>query len=139
MDQELYKLISRAKNGEKEAFTLLVKRYKESVFRYSYAMLADRMEAEDVSQQAFINAFYSLTKLENIYAFSSWLTRIVSNLCYDRIKKRKKEAAVTSELMETHNPNSNIEHAYLHMTIEEAMDKLSFEHRFKEHLIVPIG
>lgn len=129
MDQELNKLISKAKTGEKEAFTLLVKRYKESVFRYAFGMLADRMEAEDVSQEAFIKAYYSLAKLENIYAFSSWLTRIVSNLCYDRIQKRKKETAVSGELIKTHIANNNIEQVHLHMTIEEAMNKLSPEHR----------
>lgn len=81
MDQELYRLIGKAKSGEKDAFTLLIKRYKDSVLRYAFDMLSDRMEAEDVSQEAFIKAFYSIPRLDNSYAFSSWLTRIVSNLC----------------------------------------------------------
>ncbi|MCY9691474.1 RNA polymerase sigma factor [Paenibacillus alginolyticus] len=129
MDQELYGLISRAKTGDKEAFALLVKRYKDTVFRYSYGMLADRMEAEDVSQEAFIKAYYSLSNLDNIYAFSSWLKRIVSNLCYDRIQKQKKNNTVSGEFIETHISNNDMERTDLHMTIEEAMNKLSPEHR----------
>lgn len=70
MDQELYRLIGKAKSGDKDAFALLVKRYKDRVFRYAFGMLSDRMEAEDVSQEAFIKVFYSLSKLDNSYAFS---------------------------------------------------------------------
>jgi RNA polymerase sigma factor (sigma-70 family) len=129
VDQELYDLIAKAKSGDKEAFALLVKRYKDIVFRYSYGMLADRMEAEDVSQEAFVKAFYSLSKLDNIYAFASWLKRIVSNLCYDRIQKLKKTNVVSSELIETQISNNDMERRDLRMTIEEAMGNLSPEHR----------
>ncbi|WNR45307.1 RNA polymerase sigma factor [Paenibacillus roseipurpureus] len=129
MDQELYDLIAKAKSGDKEAFTLLVKRYKDIVFRYSYGMLEDRMEAEDVSQEAFVKAFYSLSKLDNSYAFASWLKRIVSNLCYDRIHKQKKTNSVSGELIETRISNNDMERRDLQMTIEEAMGKLSPEHR----------
>ncbi len=129
MDQELYDLIGKAKSGDKEAFALLVKRYKNTVFRYSYGMLADRMEAEDVSQEAFVKAFYSLSKLDNIYAFASWLKRIVSNLCYDRIQKQKKTNSVSGEFIETRISNNDMERTDLQMTIEEAIEKLSPEHR----------
>lgn len=129
MDQELFNLISKAKTGDKESFALLIKRYKDSVFRYAYGMLANRMDAEDVSQDAFIKAFYSLPKLDNIYAFSSWLMRIVSNLCYDRIQKRKKESMISDDFIQTQIANSNIEQTDLRMTIKEAMNKLSPEHR----------
>lgn len=128
MDQELYRLIGKAKSGDNDAFTLLVKRYKDIVFRYASGMLSDRMEAEDVSQEAFIKAFYSLSKLDNSYAFSSWLTRIVSNLCYDRIQKRKKENAVSGEMIETIS-HSDLVQTDLQITIEEALNKLSPEHR----------
>lgn len=129
MDEELFRLINRAKTGEREAFALLVKRYKDTVFRFAYGMLIDRMEAEDVTQEALIKAFYSLPRLDNIYAFSSWLTRIVSNLCYDRIQKRKKESIVSSEIIENHRANNMIEQTHLHMSLEEALFKLSPEHR----------
>lgn len=129
MDQELYKIISYAKSGDKDAFALLVKKYKEKVFRFAFGMLSDRMEAEDVSQEAFIKAFYSLSKLENEYAFTSWLTRIVSNLCYDRIQKRRKENLISSELIETNISSNEMERTDLNMTIQEAMKILSLEHR----------
>ncbi|MDD9268516.1 RNA polymerase sigma factor [Paenibacillus sp. GCM10023248] len=128
MDQELYDLISKASNGDKDAFALLVKRFKSSVYRYAYGMLSDRMEAEDVAQEAFIKAFYSLPKLEHGFAFTSWLTRIVSNLCYDRLNQRKKENTSPQEWVET-TARVDLERTDLQMSIQEALDTLSPEHR----------
>ncbi|NOU62733.1 sigma-70 family RNA polymerase sigma factor [Paenibacillus sp. LMG 31461] len=129
VDHELNDIIGKAMSGDKEAFALLVSRFKDSVFRYAYGMLGDRMEAEDVAQEAFIKAFYAISKLDNSYAFTSWLKRIISNLCYDRIQKQKKTSAVSGELIEKQRSNNDIERTDLHITIEEAMSKLSPEHR----------
>ncbi|UJF35655.1 RNA polymerase sigma factor [Paenibacillus hexagrammi] len=128
MDQELYEVIRTAKAGDKEAFALLIKRYKASVYRYAFGMLSDRMEAEDVAQEAFIKAFYALPKLENSFAFTSWLTRIVSNLCYDRLQKRKKENTSPQEWVET-TTQIDLKQTDLQMSIQEAMNTLSPEHK----------
>lgn len=128
VDQELYSLISEAKKGSKDAFALLLNRYKGIVFRHAYGMLSDRMEAEDVTQEAFIKVYYSLSKLENEFAFSSWLTRIVSRLCYDRLQKRKKEGVIDEAIREQ-STEETVEQKQLHLTIEEAMNTFSREHR----------
>jgi RNA polymerase sigma-70 factor (ECF subfamily) len=129
VDQELFRLIGKAKSGDTDAFALLIKQYKDRVFRFAFGMLSDRMEAEDVMQEAFIKAYYSISRLESNYAFSSWMTRIVSNLCYDRIQKRKKENTVSSDQMEAGISTGGMERSDLHLTIEEAMKTLSPEHR----------
>jgi RNA polymerase sigma factor (sigma-70 family) len=129
VDQELYETITRAKKGDQEAFALLVSRFKQNIFRYAYGMLGDRMEAEDAAQEAFIKAFYSLPKLDNAYAFSSWLIRIASNLCYDRLHKLNKEHALAAEWIDTHVPQNDMQQSDLHMMVEAAMKTLSPEHR----------
>jgi RNA polymerase sigma factor (sigma-70 family) len=132
VDEQLYTLIRGAKSGNKEAFVQLIRRYNGTVFRQAYAMLHDRMEAEDVSQEAFLKVHSSLTKLENEYAFASWLTRIVFRLCYDRIQKKKKEKIILGEELEESIPSSfgeSMEHKQMQLSIEEAMQKLSPEHR----------
>lgn len=131
MDQELYIIISEAKKGKKEAFAQLLTHYKGQVFRHAFAMLGDRMEAEDISQEAFIKVYYSLNKLESEYAFTSWLTRIVSRLCYDRIQKRRKETTMlfNGRLKDVGEPDQIIERTQLQLTITEAMAKISPEHR----------
>jgi RNA polymerase sigma factor (sigma-70 family) len=135
VDHELYLLIRSAKQGNNEAFVQLVNRYKGTVFRQAYAMLHDRMEAEDVSQEAFLKVHSSLAKLEQEYAFASWLAQIVSHLCYDRIRKKKKEKTIMEDDIESHNSfltnasSGLVEQKHLQLDIEEAMQKLSSEHR----------
>ncbi|MBB6669308.1 RNA polymerase sigma factor [Cohnella nanjingensis] len=129
MDEELNRIISEAKQGSKDAFATLVHRFKNQVYRYAYGMLGDRMEAEDASQEVFIKCYYSLSRLENEFSFVSWLTRIVSNVCLDRLKKRQRENEVAQETagegeaQERHMSND------LKITIEEAMRQLTPEHR----------
>jgi RNA polymerase sigma-70 factor (ECF subfamily) len=125
LDEEIYAIIRQARQGSKEAFTHLMKRYKAHVFRFANGMLGDRLEAEDVSQEVFIKVYYSLSRLENEYAFGSWLIRIVSNLCYDRLKKKK---LLSVEFIDPVLENSSDQHQ-LRLSIEEALQKLSPEHR----------
>ncbi|WP_027416187.1 RNA polymerase sigma factor [Aneurinibacillus terranovensis] len=133
MEQELYEMIRKAKRGDKEAFTQLIQRYKGQVFRHAYAMLQDRMEAEDVAQEAFVKVYFSLKSLESEFAFSSWLTRIVSNLCYTRVQKKKKEASLLADNLEEYIPTPSsrgtMEQKQLQLTIEEAMQNISLDHR----------
>jgi RNA polymerase sigma factor (sigma-70 family) len=128
VDEELHRLIREAKRGNKEAFAELINRYKDRVYRHAYGMIGDRMEAEDITQEAFIKVYTSFFHLENEYAFSSWLTRIVSNLCVDRIKKRGKENVLTKKSMEQATDLGS-EDKYLRLGIEESMKQLSMEHR----------
>ncbi|WP_219837014.1 RNA polymerase sigma factor [Paenibacillus sp. R14(2021)] len=130
VDEELKHIIHRAKRGDREAFTDLVQRYKGHVYRYAVGMLGDRMDAEDVSQEAFIKAYYSLSSLDNEFAFSSWIIRIAANLCKDRLKKHAKSAE--QEI----NGEQNEWIADLHaanplekLSIEEGLSRLSAGHR----------
>ncbi|HEX6922273.1 MAG TPA: sigma-70 family RNA polymerase sigma factor [Bacillales bacterium] len=128
MGEELFQLIHKAKRGDRTAFAELVKKYKGPVFRHAYAMVNDRMEAEDIAQEAFIKAYYSLAKLEHEYAFASWMTRIVSNLCHDRLKKLKKQRIVNIDQVQG-TQTSSIDESELKLTIQEAMQRLSPSHR----------
>lgn len=91
VEQDLTQLIRQAKAGDTDAFAVLVAQFKGEVFRHAYAMTGDRMEAEDIAQEAFVKAWYALDKLEHAYAFASWMSKIVSHLCYDRLKKLRKK------------------------------------------------
>jgi RNA polymerase sigma-70 factor (ECF subfamily) len=132
VDLELNRLIKEAKNGNQEAFSTLVTKYKGHVFRHAYAVLNNHQDAEDVAQEAFVKAFLSLKKLDNEFAFVSWLTRIVSNLCYDKLKKSKNIKMIDSdEEKQEHllNNRSTRDPADLRLIIREAMQTLTAEHR----------
>ncbi|RXZ00040.1 RNA polymerase sigma factor [Fictibacillus sp. S7] len=132
MDQELQQLIVKAKKGDQDSFSELIQRYKGKVFRHAFAMVHDQMEAEDITQEAFVKAYFSMDQLKEEYAFSSWLTRIVTNLCYDRIKKREKlpqlqiDPEQTELMADTH---SEVENLQLRINLQLAMQKLTPEHR----------
>lgn len=130
VDEELKHIIHRAKRGDREAFADLVQRFKGHVYRYAVGMIGDRMDAEDVSQETFIKAYYSLSSLDNEYAFSSWIIRIAANLCKDRLKKRTNTPG--QEINEEENKQIADQHAtdpLERLSIEEGLSRLSVGHR----------
>lgn len=74
--------------GDREAFALLVTRYARRVHDLARRMLRDGVEAEDVAQQAFLNAFRALPRFDPLRPFRHWLLRITSNLCRNRLAQR---------------------------------------------------
>ncbi|MGG1575876.1 sigma-70 family RNA polymerase sigma factor [Fictibacillus sp. NRS-1165] len=132
MDHELQHLITDAKKGDQDSFTKIVQKYKGKAYRHAFAMVHDQMEAEDITQEAFVKAYFSLDQLKQEYAFASWLTRIVTNLCYDRIKRAEKTPVLHADPAKTEQLASNrseVENAHLRMNLQYAMKKLSPEHR----------
>lgn len=90
-------LAVRARDGDGHAFTELVRRHKEQVYRITYRILRDRDDAEDVTQVTFVRAFRSLMKYKEEFPFHSWLYRIALNASLTQIEKRKRQKAVDIE------------------------------------------
>lgn len=88
-DSDAY-LVARALEGDLPAFERLVSRYQNKIMGYSARMLSDHDEAEDVAQEVFIKAYRSLESFRGESSFSTWLYRIATNLCIDRLRKRKR-------------------------------------------------
>ncbi|RKE98052.1 RNA polymerase sigma factor [Ichthyenterobacterium magnum] len=78
-------------DGNTNAFSVLVDRYKDLVFTLALRMLKNREEAEEVSQDTFIKAYKSLSKFKGDSKFSTWIYKVAYNTCLDRIKKNKKK------------------------------------------------
>ena len=74
--------------GNTALFELLMRRYNERVYRAARAITRDDREAEDVMQQAYVNAYQHLDRFENRARFSTWMTRIAINEAYARLRKR---------------------------------------------------
>jgi RNA polymerase sigma-70 factor (ECF subfamily) len=73
-DQEI---VARVCGGETALFEVLMRRHNQRVYRVARAIVKDEVEAEDVMQQAYINAYTHLRQFESRAQFSTWLTRIV--------------------------------------------------------------
>jgi RNA polymerase sigma factor (sigma-70 family) len=90
-------LIARARRGDEGAFRALLGSYERAVYNICLRMVRDRLEAEDLAQEAFIKVFSMLERYDPAYAFSSWLFKITTNLCIDAIRKRRVETVSMEE------------------------------------------
>jgi len=82
--------INQIINGDTNAFTVLVDRYKGLIFTLALRMLKNREEAEEVSQDTFIKTYKYLYKFKGDSKFSTWIYKVAYNTCLDRLKKNKK-------------------------------------------------
>ncbi|HEV7921675.1 MAG TPA: RNA polymerase sigma factor [Thermoanaerobaculia bacterium] len=81
-------VIDRILGGDTALFELLMRRYNQRVYRSVRGIVRDEAEAEDVMQQAYVNAFGALRQFAGRSAFSTWLTRIAINEAFARIRPR---------------------------------------------------
>jgi RNA polymerase sigma-70 factor (ECF subfamily) len=80
--------------GNTNAFSALVDRYKDLVFTLSFKMLQNREEAEEAAQDTFIKIYKSLNRFKGDCKFSTWIYKITYNNCLDRLKKQKRNRPV---------------------------------------------
>ena len=85
------KLVRRAQKGDKAAFAELFTRYEGRIFGYVYRMVGDRAWAEDIAQEAFIQAHQYLNRLGPPYDFKSWVYRIAGNMALDGLRRSRHE------------------------------------------------
>jgi RNA polymerase sigma-70 factor (ECF subfamily) len=82
-------LVCRAQAGDKEAFEELVRRHQHRVFAVAGGILRRREDVEDIAQQVFVKAYFSLRRFDQRAAFSTWLYKITVNECWDLLRKKK--------------------------------------------------
>jgi RNA polymerase sigma-70 factor (ECF subfamily) len=82
-------LVRRAQAEDKEAFEELIRRHQNRVFAVASGILHRREDVEDISQQVFVKAYFSLKRFDQRAAFSTWLYKITVNECWDMLRKRK--------------------------------------------------
>lgn len=103
-------LIQRIKTGEKELFEIIMRRYNQRMYRIGMSILSDEAETEDAMQNAYISCYEHLHQFENRSAFSTWLTRIMINQCFEQKRKQKK---YTMKVENTDNVNTSASPATL--------------------------
>jgi RNA polymerase sigma-70 factor (ECF subfamily) len=86
-------LMAAARRGEVEGFGTLVRRYQDRVFTVALRLTRNRATAEDMAQQAFLHAWQARDSYDPRWRVSTWLYRIVTNLCVDERRRRVRAAA----------------------------------------------
>jgi RNA polymerase sigma-70 factor (ECF subfamily) len=99
------KLAHAAQKGDLDAFNRLVLMYQEMAFNLAYRMLGDTAAAADATQQAFISAYQGLKGYRG-GSLRAWIMRIVTNQCYDELRRLKRHPTTR---LEQYNPENNEE------------------------------
>ncbi|MDL0419694.1 RNA polymerase sigma factor SigW [Caldibacillus thermoamylovorans] len=101
MDEFVKSRIKQVRKGDQNAFGEIVELYKDKVFQLCFRMLGNSHEAEDISQEAFMRAYINIERYNIDRKFSTWLYRIATNLCIDRIRKKKPDYYLDAEVAGT--------------------------------------
>ncbi len=136
------KLVEWAKLGELNAFEVLVSRHRNRVYARAYSIMRNEDLAVDLSQSAWVKAWQRLHQFHGDAGFLTWLSRIVTNLCMDELRRQKRVKMDSIEAMEdltgsverrmeleAINPADRLEREELKKRIDVALAKLSDNHR----------
>lgn len=91
MSQSDFEVIRRVLHGETPAFEFLVRRYQQTILRLTRRMTRNAEDAEDLAQDAFVQAYRSLASFHGQSSFSTWLYRIAVNLCLNYLRATRRE------------------------------------------------
>jgi RNA polymerase sigma-70 factor (ECF subfamily) len=83
-------LVARSRAGDTTAFTTLVNRHQRQIYRLALRMMGNDSDAEEVLQEAFLNAFEKLDEFRGDSAFNSWLYRIAANSALMRLRRKRR-------------------------------------------------
>ncbi len=132
-------LVRKARDGDFSAFEQLFDRHRTLVYRFAYQMTSRRDDAEDVVQEAFVRAYQNLHRYRDEAKFTTWLLRIVTNLCTDqaRMSQRRtaleqQEAAGALDWMtsgESEDPVQNLEADRRKIALRKALNALPIHHK----------
>lgn len=90
-------LITRARDGEREAFHQLVERHGRQVYLVAYRMVGNEPDAEEVVQETFLRAFRKLHRFDARSSIATWLHRIAANCAIDLLRSRGRHELLSGE------------------------------------------
>ena len=91
MDDSDAVAVALAREGDQDAFGMLVERHSLRLFQLVYRMTGNEQDAEDVVQETFLRAYKQLSRFESRAGFGTWLHRIAANCSLDLLRKRKRQ------------------------------------------------
>ena len=136
-------LIRGARTGDRGAFERLVLLYEKKVYNLAFRMMGNHEDASDVAQEAFLRAFSRLREFRGDSSFSTWLYRIVANVCLDELRRKKRQrVSYLSEPASTEDgdmarqiastdpgPEEFLERQEIKEAIQRAIESLPDDHR----------
>ncbi len=136
-------IIRLCRQGDRNAFNELVEQYQNQVINIAYSMLSDREDAYDAAQEVFIKVYRNISGFKGKSSLSTWIYRIVSNVCNDMLRRRQRRVNSVSmnasggddeqQDMDiedsTPTPEERLEISEQHRILRQALSELSDKNR----------
>jgi len=120
-------LIRSAQNGDREALVQLLESIEHSVYRTAFYILGNEHDALDASQEALIRIYTKINTYQEKAKFSTWVQRIVTNVCIDKFRKKKETVSIDQHeltLYDFQNVEQEVERADVAEEVREAIKRL---------------
>ncbi len=129
------KLVERLKRRDEAAFNELIRLYQGRIFRLVFRMLGDRSEAEDLAQEVFITVFKSIDGFRGDSKLSTWLYRVATNHCKNRIKYLDRRARGKKKEFDEIAEHGALESATMNPSAHIARPDQMMEAKQKERIL----
>ncbi len=123
-------LVQEVRNGKRQAFTELMRRYQERVYWVARRMVGDHADADDITQETFIKAYTALGDFRGESTFFTWIYRIAVNLSLNAIRKHqvmnylRQSDIVARVLPAKERPDTEYELKELEVSLQRAIAEL---------------
>lgn len=138
-------LLARAKQGDENAFELLIKPYMQKAYNLAYRMTGNKEDAWDMAQEALVRVYQRLGEFRGDSSFQTWVYRIATNVCVDELRKRRRQRFANVSLDEPfavedgemgrqfadmgERPDEYVERQDTNRMVQQALSRLDDEHR----------
>jgi len=137
-------LIEKCKQGDIEAFEILIDEYQSKILNYCFRMLNHRSDAEDAAQEVFVKVYRFIGSYSGQSSFSTWLYKVASNVCRDYLRKHRRPDRQTMSLQQvnsegeeyglsiedaTYAPYNSVQQTEAQRVLAQALDQISPEHK----------
>ncbi len=126
--------VARVRSGDESQYALLVNAYQRRVFHFIRGMVRNNEDAEDLTQEVFVRAFFNIRSLKNDSSFKSWLFRIAYNLTLDFVRKKRPkvvdtEDSVRESYVDLKNPKAELSREHIRSHVRKCLDMLNEQQR----------
>lgn len=136
-DEELSReaaVVARVRSGDESQYAVLVNAYQRRIFHFIRGMVRNNEDAEDLTQEVFVRAFFNIRSLKNDSSFKSWLFRIAYNLTLDFVRKKRPkvvdtEDSVRESYVDMSNPKTELSRDHIKSHVKRCLDMLNEQQR----------
>jgi RNA polymerase sigma factor (sigma-70 family) len=134
MPADEQRLIQQAQKGDHDAFASLINEHQRYVYNLAFRVVKDENEALDLTQETFVRAWTALPNFKGQAQFRTWLYRIVTNLCYNRLPNLRKSLNdlgddVLEDIPQFDNLASEVESGEMRKFLHQAIDGLDNQYK----------